>query len=56
MVLYVYVLLLCIHLYLITVLLHACTCQKWENKDVQSINQKVVNHENILLVQTVAVY
>ena len=35
---YLFVLLLCIYLYLITVLLHACTCQKWQNKDGQSTN------------------
>ena len=33
---YLYVLILCIYLYLITVLLHACTCQKWQQKDFQS--------------------
>ena len=37
--LYLYVPILCVHLYLITVLLHVCTCrQKWQNIDVESIN------------------
>ena len=44
---YLYVLLLCIHLYLITVLLHACTCQKRQNKDVQLINQSTFAHQAV---------